>query len=103
MDLAPGEGFERYLIESYIGRGGMGTVYLARDQKLGRRVALKVLNPELAADELFRQRFEEEAHLAAALDEPHVVPIYAADEFDGRLYIAMRYVAGFDLDTIIRR
>ena len=77
-----------------VGRGGAGVVYLATDSTLRRKVALKVLKPELAADRTFRKRFLYESQLAAALDNPHVVPIYAAGEVDDRLYLAMKFVPG---------
>lgn len=80
----------------------MGEVYLATDSRLERRVALKVLPDAFAADEQFRRRFESEARLAASLDHPHVLPIYEIGEAEGRLYIAMRYVAGSDLDFVLR-
>src|SRR5262249_30684195 len=69
---------------------------------LGRTVALKVLSPSLGADEEFRERFDRESKLAAALDHPNVIPIYDAGEYDGRLYIAMRYVESGDLGSIIK-
>ena len=84
------------------GRGGMGVVYLATDRRLGRRVALKVIVPELAADPQFRQRFEREARVAATLEHPHVVPVYEAGEQDGSLFIAMRFIDGRDLATEVR-
>ena len=72
----------------------MGAVYRAEDVRLGRKVALKLLVPELAENERFRERFLRESQLAASLDHPHIVPIYAAGEADGQLYLAMRYVEG---------
>jgi len=94
--LAPGVGqtFGGYTIESLLGRGGMGTVFLATHERLGRKVALKVISPELAHDEDFRSRFLRESELVASLDHPNVIPIYDADEVDGVLYRAMRYVDG---------
>ncbi|MBA2557406.1 MAG: protein kinase, partial [Chloroflexi bacterium] len=83
--------------------GGMGVVYLAVDARLGRRVALKVLAPELAEDPVFRERFIAESQRAAAIDHPNIIPIYGAGEVDGLLYIAMRYVEGRDLAGILRR
>jgi non-specific serine/threonine protein kinase len=80
-----------------LARGGMGVVYHARDQILGRRVALKVISPELAADHHFRQRFRRESRLAAQVEHPHVVPVYRAGQDHGRLYLAMRFVEGTDL------
>src|SRR4051812_45886329 len=90
-----------YRIESYIGRGGMGVVYRAEHVHLGRQVALKLLAPELAQNESFRERFVRESRVAARVDHPNVIPIYEADEFDGHYYIAMRYVAGTDLREIL--
>jgi hypothetical protein len=79
----------------------MGIVYLAEQGRLGRRVALKVIAPLIADDELFRTRFEREAHHAASLDHPNVVPIFDAGEIDGHLYIAMRFVDGQDLGALL--
>jgi predicted Ser/Thr protein kinase len=97
-----GERFGGYTIESLIGRGGMGSVYLATHERLQRKVALKVIAPELAGDGDFRGRFLRESQLAASLDHPHVIPIYDADEVDGVLYLAMRYVDGPSLRERIR-
>jgi tRNA A-37 threonylcarbamoyl transferase component Bud32/streptogramin lyase len=92
-----------YRIESVLGRGGMGVVYLATDLRLKRRVALKLVAPELAADARFRERFLREAELAASLDHSHIVPVHAAGETDGQLWIAMRYVQGIDLRALLER
>ena len=81
-----------YRIERLLGRGGMSVVYLAEQAALKRQVALKLLAPELAADEGFRERFLRESELAASLDHPNVIPIFDAGEADGVLFIAMRYV-----------
>ena len=81
----------------------MGVVYRATDLSLERPVALKLIAPELAQDERFRERFLREPRLAASLDHPNVIPIYEAGERDGQLYLAMRYVEGSDLRTILRR
>jgi DNA-binding beta-propeller fold protein YncE/tRNA A-37 threonylcarbamoyl transferase component Bud32 len=91
-----------YRIEALIGQGGMSVVYLAEDLRLKRRVALKLLAPALAEDEAFRTRFLKESQLAASLDHPNVVPIYAAGEAGDELYIAMRYVEGQDLKALLR-
>src|SRR3954454_22600613 len=91
----------QYRIDSYIGRGGMGVVYRAEHAHLGRHVALKLLAPELAENESFRDRFVRESRVAARVDHPNVIPIYEASEFDGHYYIAMRYVAGTDLREIL--
>jgi hypothetical protein len=90
-----------YRIESVLGRGGMSVVYLAEHLKLGRKVALKVLASEVAADASFRERFVRESRVAAGLDHPNIVPIYEADEADEHLFIAMRYVRGTDLEGLI--
>ncbi len=90
-----------YRIERQLGRGSMGVVYLAEDVQLRRKVALKVLLPALADDELFRKRFDRESQSAANLDHPHIVPVYAAGEAGGALYIAMRYVSGGDLLALL--
>ena len=92
-----------YEIEELIGRGGMGEVYRALDPSLERPVALKLLLPNLAEDAGFRERMLRESRLAASLDHPNVVPIYEAGDADGRLFIAMRYVDGTDLKTLLRR
>jgi YVTN family beta-propeller protein len=80
----------------------MGDVYRAEEQALGRKVALKVIAPELARDERFRERFLRESRIAASLDHPHVVPIFQAGDEDGALYLAMRYVEGTDLGKLLR-
>ena len=100
--MNPGDEFGPYRIESVLGRGGMGTVYLATHSRLERKVALKLIASELADDPQFRARFLRESQLAASLDHPHVIPIYDADEIDGVLYLAMRYVDGPSLQKLIR-
>jgi serine/threonine-protein kinase len=89
------------LLEAEIGRGGMGVVYRAHQRGLERRVALKVITPELARDAGFRRRFERESRVAAAIDHPHVVPLYEAGEEEGRLFMLMRYIEGTDLGEVI--
>ena len=91
-----------YRIEALVGRGGMSVVYRAEDLRLRRRVALKLLAPELAQDERFRERFLRESELAASLEHPHIVPIHDAGEVEGQLYIAMRYVEGSDLKILLQ-
>ncbi len=91
----------RYRIDDLIAVGGMGAVYLAEHLRLGKKVALKVLASRFAHDERFRERFVGESRMAAALDDPHIIPIYDADEVDGELFIAMKYVKGIDLATLI--
>src|SRR5450432_367918 len=92
-----------FRVQSLIGSGAMGNVYLAEDTRTGEQVALKVLAPELAEDERFRQRFTRESALAAALDHPHIVRIVSSGEADGLLFLAMAYVDGSDLREILRR
>jgi serine/threonine protein kinase len=95
-DLGP------YRIEAVIGRGGMGVVYRAEERRLKRRVALKILPPGLADDTDYRARFERESQMAAAIDDPNILPIYEAGEIEGVLFIAMRYVEGTDLEARLR-
>jgi eukaryotic-like serine/threonine-protein kinase len=83
-----------YDIEAPIGRGGMALVYRAREPRLDRRVAIKVLHPDRAADESYRARFLREARTVARLTHPNIVPIYAVDEIGGFVFFAMAYVAG---------
>jgi Protein kinase domain len=90
-----------YRIERRLGRGGMSVVYLAEDLALGRKVALKVLAPELSDEQGFRERFRLESRLAASIDHPNVIPIFEAGEAEGQLYIAMRYVEGTDLRRLL--
>jgi Protein kinase domain len=89
-------------IETVAGRGGMGIVYRATQLSLGRPVALKLIAPEHAADDDFRERFQRESRMAAAIDHPNVIPVYEAGEEDGRLYIVMRWVEGTDLHRMLR-
>jgi serine/threonine-protein kinase len=89
-------------IETVAGRGGMGIVYRATQLSLGRPVALKLIAPEHAADDGFRERFQRESRMAAAIDHPNVIPVYEAGEEDGRLFLVMRWVAGTDLHRLLR-
>ena len=100
-DLAPGEQLAGYEIQERIGRGGMAVVYRALDLRLGRLVALKVLAPQLSEDDAFRQRFMRESRAAAGVEHPHIVPVFEAGEAAGMLFIAMRYVAGGDVRSLI--
>ena len=95
--VAVGDVFAECRIEAVAGEGGMGTVYRARQTKLGRTVALKVIAWELSDDPAFRARFEREMEIAAAIDHPHVIPIHWAGEADGVLFIVMRFVDGVTL------
>ena len=90
-----------FRIVSVLGQGGMGTVYLAEQTSPRRKVVIKLLRPDLSKDEAFRQRFVHESEAAASTEHPNIVPIYAAGEADGVLYIAMRYVEGEDLRKLI--
>src|SRR3712207_9470036 len=81
----------------------MGIVYRATQLSLGRPVAVKLIAPDRAADPGFRERFERESRLAAAIDHPNVIPVYAAGEEAGHLYLVMRYVAGTDLQALLAR
>ncbi len=94
---------ESYTLESEIGRGGMGVVYAARDVKLKRRVAIKVLPPELAFREEIRTRFLREAETAARLSHPNIVPIHGVGEVDELVYFVMAYVDGESLAARLRR
>ena len=101
-ELGIGSEFAGHRIDGIAGRGGMGVVYLATHLALNRRVALKVIAPDLAEDEGFRTRFKQESMTAASIDHPNVIPIYYTGEHEGELYIAMRYVEGNDLRTLVR-
>jgi WD40 repeat protein/tRNA A-37 threonylcarbamoyl transferase component Bud32 len=92
-----------YRVESVLGQGGMSVVYLAEDRRLKRKVALKLLAPDLAEDMAFRERFLRESELAASIDHPNIVPIYEAGASDDLLFIAMRYVEGSDLRERLRQ
>jgi hypothetical protein len=99
--LNPGDRLGGFTIVRELGAGGMGTVYLAHDEQLDRNVALKVIAPRLAGDPEFQRRFESEARSAAAIDDPHAVPIFSAGSEDERLFIAMRFVDGTDLRAVL--
>ncbi|HEY5854886.1 MAG TPA: serine/threonine-protein kinase [Aldersonia sp.] len=96
-----GSRFGRYELRSLLGRGGMGEVYIAYDTSKDRVVALKLLPPEFARNTGYEQRFRREAHAAARLQEPHVIPIHDWGEHDGVLYIDMRLVEGQDLRRLL--
>src|SRR5262245_62116419 len=102
LPTATGTDFVGYRIEEVIGRGGMGVVYRAYDLRLRRTVALKLVTPELALDDRFRERFARETELIMSFEHPNVIPIYDAGEVDGRLYLAMRLVGGTDLRELLR-
>jgi protein-export membrane protein SecD len=93
--------FGRYQLLDVLGRGGMGEVFRAHDSATDRVVAIKLLPAHLAEDPDYRLRFQREAHTAAGLNDPHVVPIHSYGEIDGRLYVDMRLIEGRDLGTVI--
>ncbi len=98
-----GAEFASYRIQGVLGRGGMSVVFRADNLRLGNEIALKVLSAELSENDAFRERFVRESRLAASINHPNIIPIYDAGEEDGLLYIAMRYVAGSDLKSMIRQ
>ena len=91
----------RYQVVRKLGSGGMANVYLAEDQELGRRVAIKILNDRHAGDDQFVERFRREAKNAAALSHPNIVSIYDRGEAEGTYYIAMEYLDGRSLKELI--
>ena len=101
--ITPGSRLGRYEIRSKLGAGGMAEVFLAEDTQLGRRVALKLLPAESAADDHARKRLMREARAAATLDHPHICAVYEVGEADGLLFIAMQYVDGQTLAARLRR
>ncbi len=98
-----GDEFAGYRVRSVLGRGGMSVVYQAENLRLSSVIALKVLAPELATDDVFRARFLEESRIAASLNHPNVIPIYDMGSQDDLLYIAMRYVSGTDMRQMIKK
>ena len=102
-DVGVGSQVASYRLDEQIGWGGMAVVYRALDVRLDRWVALKILAPEIARDGSFRQRFISESRAAAAVDHPHIIPVFEAGEAGGVLFIAMRYVGGGDVRTLFRR
>ncbi|HEY3033647.1 MAG TPA: protein kinase, partial [Streptosporangiaceae bacterium] len=97
-----GDELAGYRLRGVLGRGGMSVVYEAENPRLGSTVALKVLAPELATDDVFRARFLKESRIAASLNHPNVIPIYDMGAHEDLLYIAMRYVAGADLRAVLK-
>ncbi|MGA7054271.1 MAG: serine/threonine-protein kinase PknD [Mycobacterium sp.] len=94
--------FGRYRLFEKLGQGSMGAVYRAHDTALGRDVAIKLLQPELAAEPGFQERFRREAYAAARLASPNIIPIYETGEFDGRLYLVMPIIDGVDLNKVLK-
>ena len=101
-EFAVGSTVAGYRLEEQVGQGGMAVVWRAHELGLARRVALKIIAPEIG-DEAFRQRFIRESRAAAAVDHPHIIPVFAAGESAGVLFIAMRYVSGGDVGALVRR
>jgi len=97
-----GDELAGYRLRGVLGRGGMGVVFEAENPRLGSAVALKVLAPELAEDDVFRARFLKESRVAASLNHPNVIPIYDMGAHEDLLYISMRYVAGADLRAVLK-
>jgi Protein kinase domain len=102
-EVTPGTVLGGCRIDGIVGRGGMGVVYRARQLDLDRDVAVKVIAPELVEDPKSRKRFLTEARAAGAVEHPNVLPVHGAGVDDGRAYLVMRYVAGDDLRTLVRR
>jgi serine/threonine protein kinase len=100
-DAVDGTPFGCYRLIELLGRGGMGEVWRAHDTVTDRVVAIKVLPANLSEDEDFQRRFRREAHAAARLNNPHVIPIHNYGEIDGRLYVDMRLVEGRDLHAVL--
>jgi serine/threonine protein kinase len=98
-----GDEYAGYRVRSVLGRGGMSVVYQAENLRLSNVIALKVLAPELADDDVFRARFLEESRIAASLNHPNVIPIYDMGSQGDLLYIAMRYVSGTDMRQMIKK
>jgi serine/threonine protein kinase len=101
--LAPGSTFAGYQVDSVVGAGGIGILYRATQVRLDRPVALKLVEPDIARDPVIRERLRREARMVAALEHPNVVPLYAAGEEDGTVYIVTRWVEGTELGALIRR
>src|SRR6187402_522932 len=100
-ELQPGTVFAGHRIDEVAGRGGMGVVYRATHLALDHVVALKVITPELAHDQRFRERFKRESRMAVSIRHPNVVPIHHAGEEDGVLFVTMDFIAGSDLRELI--
>ena len=99
--LSPGSRFAGYEVEGVVGLGGIGILYRARQLRLDRPVALKLVEADIARDPVVRERLRREARSVASLDHPNVVPLYEAGEEDGTVYIVTRWVDGTELGTLI--
>src|SRR6516165_9916285 len=103
MALGAGARLGHYEIRSKIGEGGMGEVYLAEDTRLGRKVALKILPAEAAADRERMQRFRQEARAASALNHPNILTIYEIEQSDSKSFIATEFIEGETLRQRMQR
>jgi len=101
--LSAGSTFAGYEIEGVVGSGGVGILYRARQLRLDRPVALKLVEPDIASDAVIRERLRRETRTVAALDHPNIAPLYEAGEQDGTIYIVTRWVEGTELGELIRR
>jgi len=101
--LSPGSTIAGYEVERVVGAGGIGILYRARQLRLGRPVALKLVDPEVASDPVIRERLRREARTVAALEHPNIVPLYGAGEENGTVYIVTRWVEGTELGNLIQR
>src|SRR5438552_17954606 len=103
MALGSGSRLGVYEIQSLLGVGGMGEVYKARDTRLDRAVAIKVLAVTLASDPQFRERFDREARTISQLDHPHICGLYDVGEQDGTSFLVMQYLEGETLETRLKK
>src|SRR5687768_17331620 len=103
MSLAPGARLGAYEILSLLGAGGMGEVYRARDTRLGRDVAIKILPSQLAADPDLRARFEREAHTISTLEHPHICALYDVGEHEGVAFLVMQHLEGETLERRLKK
>jgi serine/threonine protein kinase len=101
--LSPGSSIAGYVVEDVVDARGLGVVYKARQLRLDRPVALKLVDAQEASDPLVRERLRREARTVASLDHPNVVPLYEAGEEGGTVFIATRWVEGTELGELIRR
>ncbi len=103
MTLSPGTRLGPYEIQSALGAGGMGEVYKARDTRLDRTVAIKILPASLATDPQFRDRFDREARTISQLDHPHICTLYDVGELDGTSFLVMQYLEGETLESRLKK
>src|SRR6266853_4421391 len=101
--LSPGTRLGPYEILSWLGSGGMGEVYKARDTRLDRLVAIKMLREALSVDPQFRERFDREARTISQLDHPHICALYDVGEQDGTSFLVMQYLEGQTLEHRLKK